>query len=90
MYHGEGLSKLRGNDAQCLTDMFMLICYSTSPEKCRLSAEHSCTIRGALFSLVKYYVGREITFDELNYIVGFLVVVKEETLVSCCLMRNIA
>ena len=36
----------------------------------------------ALLGLIKYYVFREITFDELNQILNFVVTVKDENMVS--------
>ena len=36
----------------------------------------------ALLGLIKYYVCREITFDELNQILNFVVTVKDENMVS--------
>ena len=48
----------------------------------KLSEEDAKTIRVALLGLIKYYVFREITFDELNQILNFVVTVKDENMVS--------
>ncbi|RUS76849.1 hypothetical protein EGW08_015382, partial [Elysia chlorotica] len=54
--------------------------YSTSSESC-LSEEDNKTIRGALLNLIKFYVSSNIHADELNQIMGFILSVKDSTLV---------
>ncbi len=47
----------------------------------KLSEEDAKTIRVSLLGLIKYYVFKEITFDELNQILCFVVTVKDENMV---------
>lgn len=46
-----------------------------------MSDEDAKTIRVALLGLIKYYVFREITFEELNQILCFVVTVEDENMV---------
>ncbi|XP_076450797.1 neurobeachin-like protein 1 [Babylonia areolata] len=59
--------------------------YYTTSEESGLSEEDSKTIRVSLFNLIKYYIVRDIRAEELNQIVGFLVVVKQQELILECL-----
>ena len=56
----------------------------SSSEESGLTEEDSKTIRVSLFNLIKYYIFRDIKADELNQIIGFLVVVKQQELVCVC------
>jgi hypothetical protein len=47
-----------------------------------MSGSNAQIIRGALVDLIKFYVGREITVDELSQIIGFICAVHDEVLVS--------
>ena len=39
------------------------------------------TIRGALIDLIKFYVGREIKFEELSHLLGCICAVHDEVVV---------
>jgi len=39
------------------------------------------TIRGALIDLIKFYVGREIKFEELSHLLGCICAVQDEVIV---------
>ncbi|GFO07271.1 neurobeachin-like protein 1, partial [Plakobranchus ocellatus] len=54
--------------------------YSTSSESC-LSEEDNKTIRVSLLNLIKFYIASNIHADELNQIMGFILSVKDSTLV---------
>ncbi len=56
--------------------------YYSRTSECQVSAEDGKTIRVSLLGLVKYYVAKEITFEELNQLLGFIAAVHEENLVS--------
>lgn len=47
-----------------------------------MSGNNAQMIRGALVDLIKFYVGREITLEELSQIIGFICAVHDEILVS--------
>lgn len=55
--------------------------YYTSTEQSGLSDEDNKTIRVALLNLIKFYISRDITADELSQIVGFIVVTKQQDLI---------
>ncbi|XP_076087925.1 neurobeachin-like protein 1 isoform X3 [Mytilus galloprovincialis] len=55
--------------------------YYSSVRDSGLSSEDSKQIRVSLFSLVKFYIAREVTADELLHIIGFLVVAREENMI---------
>ena len=44
--------------------------------------EDGKTIRVSLINLIKYYITHDITADECSQLIAFLIVVKEEVLVS--------
>lgn len=54
---------------------------SSSTDDSGLSEEDSKTIRVSLFNLIKYYIIRDITADELGQLLGFLLAVKTQDLV---------
>ncbi|KAK2169991.1 hypothetical protein LSH36_5g09019 [Paralvinella palmiformis] len=54
----------------------------SSPVVSELAAEDCQTIRGSLYGLIKFYVLKDITFQELSQIIGFITAVKEEQLIS--------
>lgn len=56
---------------------------TSSPAK-GLSPEDMKTIRVSLMSLIKYYISRDITYDELDAILKFLFAVKDQDMV--CIM----
>jgi uncharacterized protein YeeX (DUF496 family) len=51
-----------------------------------LSEEDARTIRVSLLSLVKYYIAKDITIDELSAILQFMMGCKEESLVKLILI----
>ncbi len=55
----------------------------------KLSDEDAKTIRVSLLGLIKYYVFKEITFDELNQILCFVVTVKDENMVGSFLFLKL-
>ncbi|XP_025103761.1 neurobeachin-like protein 1 isoform X2 [Pomacea canaliculata] len=55
--------------------------YYSSTDDSGLSEEDSKTIRVSLFNLIKYYIIRDITADELGQLLGFLLAVKTQDLV---------
>ncbi|KAK3582874.1 hypothetical protein CHS0354_012486 [Potamilus streckersoni] len=46
-----------------------------------LSEEDAKTIRVSLLNLIKYYVAKEITYDELNSMVSFIITVRQEDMI---------
>ena len=60
------------------------MCFSviSSPGVSELTAEDCQTIRGSLYGLIKFYVLKDITFQELSQIISFITAVKQEQLVS--------
>ena len=58
----------------------MLVHRSQSDDK--ISSDDARTIRGSLFSLVKFYMSKEGTYDELNALLSFLYDVNDEPVVS--------
>ncbi|XP_060592045.1 neurobeachin-like protein 1, partial [Ruditapes philippinarum] len=48
---------------------------------CTLSEEDARTIRVSLLSLIKYYIAKDITIDELSAILHFMMGCKEESLI---------
>ncbi|CAH1788242.1 unnamed protein product [Owenia fusiformis] len=54
--------------------------YYSSIEESDLSQEDAKAIRVSLLGLVKYYIFKEITFEELSQIIAFLTAVKQENL----------
>lgn len=61
-----------------LTVMMLILFYSSKS----MSGSNAQIIRAALVDLIKFYIGREITFDELGQIIGFICAVHDEVLVS--------
>lgn len=53
--------------------------YSVNSED-DLSKEDAKTIRGSLLGLIKFYIIKDITFEELSQIMAFVMAAKEETL----------
>lgn len=58
-----------------------LTCSPTSSPAKGLSPEDMKTIRVSLMSLIKYYISRDITYDELDAILKFLFAVKDQDMV---------
>jgi neurobeachin-like protein 1/2 len=50
-----------------------------------LTPEDAKTLRGALLSLVKYFIVKDVNVKEVSAILGFLSTVKEEPLVISCI-----
>ena len=61
---------------------------SSSSEVSELNKEDCRTIRGSLFGLIKFYVMKEITFQELSHVISFVTAVKVEELVSADLFGD--
>ncbi|XP_067686159.1 neurobeachin-like protein 1 [Haliotis asinina] len=59
--------------------------YYSSSLTSGLSEEDSKTIRVSLFNLIKFYIIKDITVEELAQMISFLTVVKEENLICECL-----
>ncbi|KAK7507554.1 hypothetical protein BaRGS_00001489, partial [Batillaria attramentaria] len=55
--------------------------YYSSSEESGLTDEDSKTIRVSLLNLIKYYIIKDITAEELGQLMGFLVVVKQQELI---------
>lgn len=58
-----------------------MLFYSTR-EDSGLSLEDNKAIRAALFGLIKFYVFKDISYEEVNQILNFIVAVKQEFSVS--------
>ena len=53
---------------------------------CTLSEEDAKTIRVSLLNLVKFYIVKEITLEELNQLLHFMIACKEENMVGWILL----
>ena len=59
----------------------VLLYYSFS---CELTEEDAKMIRVSLFGLVKFYIVKEITHEELSSLLNFMLVCLDENMVSKC------
>ena len=57
---------------------FFVFCFRRD---CGLLEEDAKTIRGSLLSLVKYYIVKDITLDELLQLFNFMLTCNEESMV---------
>ncbi|XP_046399154.1 neurobeachin-like protein 2 [Ischnura elegans] len=57
----------------------------TSEDGVLLCAEDLFTVRRALLGLIKYFMQKDVNVREVYYLLGFLVSVRDESLVSDCL-----
>ena len=49
---------------------------------CGLSEEDAKTIRVSLLNLIKFYIVKEITLEELNQLIHFMIACKDENMVT--------
>lgn len=56
----------------------MILFFSSSSADANLSSDDTRAIRRELWSLVKSYIAKDISADELNFILGFIVTATEE------------
>lgn len=61
---------------------FCLLCRKNSNKESELSEDDICTIRASLYGLIKYYISKGMSQEEMHSILGYIAAIGDEDQVS--------